>query len=350
MENLAKKNLDQLEKDYQEILNRLNTESILSSKEKDSLYQKSSFLIKLISLKKQELLIEEEIEKNKNLLNDRDLAQLAEEEINNLEKKLLEIKNQIKDLFLKKETTRKNNNYALIEIRAGAGGEEASLFAADLFRMYQFYIQKNGWSLRILNEHKTDLGGYKEIIFEVEGKNVYSILKFESGVHRVQRIPATEKSGRIHTSTVSVAVLSKAPENEIEIKDSDLQISFFRSSGPGGQNVNKVETAVRITHKPSGLVVSCQSERSQQRNREKAIDMLKAKLYEIEKEKQEKQRSQERSVQIKSANRADKIRTYNYPQNRITDHRIQKSWYNLENVLEGNLEEIIKSCHEGIQD
>ena len=344
-----KKDLEKLKDEYQEILNRLNqAESILSFKEKEELFLRSSYLAKLVAFLEELKQIENEIEKNKELLAEKELKKLASEEIERLEKRKEEIEANIKNLE-KKGESQENPNYALVEIRAGTGGEEAALFAADLFRMYQAYAQKNNWEMAVLDKHTTDLGGVKEIIFEIRGKGVYPKLKYESGVHRVQRIPETEKSGRVHTSTASVAVLPEAPKNKVEIKDSDLEISFFRASGPGGQNVNKVETAVRITHIPTGIVVSCQSERSQQRNREKAMSMLQAKLYEIEKKRIEEKISQERAAQIKKAERSEKIRTYNFPQNRITDHRIQKSWYNLEDVLEGNLEEIIKECSSQLQ-
>lgn len=229
------------------------------------------------------------------------------------------------------------------EIRAGVGGEEAALFARDLWRMYLKFFEKNGWKVKILEESYSDLGGIKTLVAEITGENVYQLMKYESGVHRVQRVPVTEKSGRIHTSTASVAVLPKLEAPPIQIKDSDLEIDFFRASGPGGQNVNKVETAVRITHKPTGIVVTCQTERTQQRNREIAIQLLKNKLWELEQRKISGTLTDLRRNQIGSQDRSEKIRTYNFPQNRITDHRIQKSWHNLEDILDGNLEPILKS-------
>lgn len=340
--------LEKLEKEYREILDRLNQDDgSFSPGEKEELFQKSSLLAKLIFLVKEEKKIEKELEENKKALSDKELAALAGEEIEKLERRKAEIKNEREKLQAQENSRKEDENYVLMEIRAGAGGDEAALFAADLFRMYQAYAQKNNWKLTVLDEHKTSLKGYKEIVFEVLGKEAYPKLVFESGVHRVQRIPATEKSGRIHTSTASVSVLPRAPKNKIEIKPSDIQTSFFHSSGPGGQNVNKVETAVRITHLPSGITVSCQSERSQQRNREKAMEMLKTKLYELEKERIEKEISKERKNQIKRADRAEKIRTYNFPQDRITDHRIKKSWHNLESIFGGNLDEIVESLREG---
>lgn len=227
----------------------------------------------------------------------------------------------------------------ILEIRAGAGGEEAALFAAELFRMYQKYAQKKNWEVIVLDFNKTSLGGFKEIIAEIKGQGV-EILKNEAGVHRVQRIPETEKSGRIHTSTASVAVLFRPPEVKIDIKPEDLEIEFYRSSGPGGQNVNKVETAVRITHKPSGLVVSCQSERSQFKNREKALELLKTKLYEAKWTESQGKLSEERKKQIGSAERAEKIKTYNFPQDRLTDHRYKKTFHHLEEILEGDLDKV----------
>lgn len=230
----------------------------------------------------------------------------------------------------------------IIEIRAGAGGDEASIFAADLFRMYSKYAQSQGWSVLMLDSHASSSKGYKSVVVEIKGENAYENLKYESGVHRVQRIPVTEKSGRIHTSTASVAVLPKVTPVEIQINPNDIDFGTFRSSGPGGQNVNKVETAVRLAHRPTGIVVECQSERSQARNKEKAMDVLRAKIYNAQQKKQQAELAQERREQIGTSMRAEKIRTYNFPQNRITDHRIGKSWHNMEDILEGKLDKPIK--------
>ncbi|MEK7537297.1 MAG: PCRF domain-containing protein [Patescibacteria group bacterium] len=235
------------------------------------------------------------------------------------------------------------NKELIMEIRAGAGGEEAALFASDLFNMYKKYALNQRWRFNVLDASQSDLRGFKQITFEINGPEALKKMAREAGVHRVQRIPKTEKSGRVHTSTATVAVLPKAKETDIRINPADLEISFFRSGGPGGQNVNKVETAVRILHKPSGIVVSSQEERSQQRNREKTMEVLRAKLWQAEQEKKTGEITEERRRQIGSADRSEKIRTYNFPQNRITDHRIKKSWGNLEAVMDGNLDRIIEA-------
>jgi len=237
----------------------------------------------------------------------------------------------------------------ILEIRAGAGGDEASLFAADLLRMYQKYAQNQNWVFLLLDTHPSPLGGYKSLTAEIKGEDAYDQLQHESGVHRVQRIPKTEKNGRIHTSTASVAVLPKVETVEIQINPSDLDFATFRSSGPGGQNVNKVETAVRLTHRPTGIIVECQVERSQIKNRELAMGILRTKIYDIQQQRQQQEIAQERRDQIGSAMRAEKIRTYNYPQNRITDHRIGKSWHNLEDIMEGNLRAVIKHLKRGLE-
>ncbi len=229
------------------------------------------------------------------------------------------------------------------EIRAGVGGEEAALFARDLWNMYTKYFDKKGFKVKVLDENYTDLGGIKTLIAEVSGEGVYDLLKQEAGVHRVQRIPITEKSGRIHTSTASIAIIPKLSAPPIQIRESDLEIEFFRAGGPGGQNVNKVETAVRILHKPTGIIVSCQTERSQQRNREIALEILKNKLWELEQQKISGTITEERRKQIGFQERSEKIRTYNFPQNRVTDHRINKSWYNLDEIMEGKLDKIIEA-------
>jgi len=234
-------------------------------------------------------------------------------------------------------------NKAILEIRAGAGGDEAALFAADLFRMYQAYSAKKNWVFVILDESKNDLGGYKEIVAELRGKNVYDALRYESGVHRIQRVPATEKSGRIHTSTASIAILPFAEAKEVEIKESDLEVSFSRAGGPGGQNVNKVETAVRLLHKPTGIVVSARQERSQLANRERALEVLRAKLLDEKIRKEEEAVRKERKDQIGTGDRSEKIRTYNFLQNRVTDHRLNKNWHNIQNIMAGNLDPIIES-------
>lgn len=229
----------------------------------------------------------------------------------------------------------------ILEIRAGAGGDEASIFAFELWRMYRRFAEKHRFKIELIDSSDSASGGVKSISAELIGQDVYEILKNESGVHRVQRIPKTEKSGRIHTSTASVAILKEVPEKEVEINNNDIRVDVFRASGPGGQNVNKVETAIRITHLPTGLVVASQSQRSQAKNREKAMAILRAKLAEMEKEKAIGQITQERRMQIGSADRSEKMRTYNFPQDRITDHRVGKSWHNIEKILDGNLEPII---------
>jgi peptide chain release factor 1 len=228
-----------------------------------------------------------------------------------------------------------------MEIRAGAGGDEAGLFAADLYRMYIRYAELRKWKTEILSFHDTGVGGYKEVIFQVRGKGAYSRLKYESGVHRVQRVPLTEAQGRIHTSTATVAVLPEVEEVEIEIDPADLQIDVYGSSGPGGQHMQKNATAVRLTHKPTGMVVSCESERSQTQNKERAMSVLRARLYEMEEERRQAERGEERRLQVGTAERSEKIRTYNYPQNRVTDHRIGLSIYRLESIMNGDLDEFI---------
>ncbi|MEK7580509.1 MAG: peptide chain release factor 1 [Patescibacteria group bacterium] len=247
---------------------------------------------------------------------------------------------QLKDILSGKNTTESRN--VIMEIRAGTGGDEASLFAANLFRMYNLFAEHYGWRTEILSANRTTLYGFKEVIFKIEGKNVYKYLKYESGVHRVQRIPETEKNGRIHTSTATVAVLPEATDIDVKIKNEDLQIETFRAGGHGGQNVQKVETAVRITHLPTGLVVSCQDERSQFKNKEKAFKILQSRLLAMMEEKKHKERSEERRSQIGSAERCEKIRTYNFPQDRITDHRFNLNWHNINDFMDGNIQNAIE--------
>ena len=272
------------------------------------------------------------------MMQDKELKELAEMEYYEAKEKLPKIEEELKILLIPKDPDDDKN--IICEIRAGAGGDEAALFAGTLFRMYTMYAEKKHWKLEILNENETGLGGYKEITFMVSGKGVYSRLKFES-VHRVQRVPDTESSGRIHTSTATVAVLPVVEDVEIEINPADIKMEVFRSSGAGGQHINKTSSAVRLIHEPTGIVVECQTERSQFQNRDNAMRMLRTKLYEIEKQKQDSEVANARKSQVGSGDRSEKIRTYNYPQGRITDHRIGMSIYQMENFLNGDLDEMI---------
>jgi len=270
---------------------------------------------------------------------DADMRELAEQEIARLEGEMEALYDQMRLLLLPKDPRDEKN--VIVEIRAGTGGDEAGLFAADLYRMYTRYAENHRWKTDILSYHDTGVGGYKEIIFEVKGKAAYSRLKYESGVHRVQRVPATEAQGRIHTSTATVAVLPEIEEVEIEINPDDLHIDVYGSSGPGGQHMQKNATAVRITHRPSGLIVSCENERSQTQNKQRAMAVLRARLYAAEEERRQAERGEERRLQVGSAERSEKIRTYNYPQNRVTDHRIGLTSYRLETFMDGDIDEFI---------
>ena len=272
---------------------------------------------------------------------DSELKELAQLELSDAKERIVVIEEELKILLLPKDPNDDRN--VIVEIRGGTGGEESSLFASDLFRMYTMYAEKKGFSVEVLNANETELGGYKEISFMINGDGAYSRFKFESGTHRVQRVPQTESGGRIHTSAATVAVLPEADDVEIDINPNDLQIDTFRSSGAGGQHINKTSSAIRITHLPTGMVVECQDERSQYKNKDKALKVLKSRLLKVEQDRQNAEIASDRKSQVGSGDRSEKIRTYNFPQSRLTDHRIGLTLYKLDDILNGNLDEVIEA-------
>ncbi len=336
--------LNEIEEEYEKLLAELSGENILKDIQRYKTISKAKAeLDDIVQTYKLYKKIINDISSMKELLEDKDqeIRVLAKEELKNLEKQRELIEDKLIQLMTPKDKNDEKN--VILEIRAGTGGEEACLFAGDLFRMYTRYAEKKKWKWSVVSYHDTGLGGFKEVIVMIEGVGVYSKLKYESGVHRVQRIPITEASGRIHTSAVTVAVLPEAEEIEIKIDENDLKIDVFSSSGPGGQHVNKSQTAIRITHIPTGMVVTCQDERSQYKNKAKALKVLRARLLDLATKQQELEQSLERKNQVGSGDRSEKIRTYNFPQNRLTDHRIGLTLYNLDKIMEGEIEFLIEN-------
>jgi len=358
-----------IKKEYEEILQQLSDPELIYNWEKvdeqsssprsanarvfEELIKKKNFLEKIIDKEKKIEEIKNKIKENQSIISakeDSELVVLAEGELTQLIEKQKFLEKELKELLKGEGQALPNfsgknlgGQAIIIEIRAGTGGEEAALFAVDIFRMYSKYAKTQGWNQRILDSRTSESGGYKEIIFELKNGNLYSKMKYEGGVHRVQRIPTTEKLGRIHTSTATVAVLPKPKKTEIKIRPDELKIDFYRASGPGGQYVNKRETAVRITHLPTGLVVTSQTERNQLQNKENALSILEARVLEKKRMEEEEKIAGKRKTQVGWAKRAEKIRTYNFPQDRVTDHRIKKSWHHLEKILDGDLEKIISA-------
>ncbi|MCF8093809.1 MAG: peptide chain release factor 1 [Desulfobacteraceae bacterium] len=334
--------LEGIEKRYYELEHLLSDPAVVGDRERYPKYvREHAELGKIVGTYSEYRRVNQELEQSRELLSDSDseIKELAKSEIDSLEQQRAELEKELKKLLIPKDPNDEKN--VIIEIRAGTGGEEASLFAGDLFRMYSRYSESKGWKIELIDAHWTDSGGAKEVVAMVRGQGAYSHLKYESGTHRVQRVPATEAQGRIHTSAVTVAVLAEAEDVEVQIDPNDVEVDVFRSSGPGGQSVNTTDSAVRLTHTPSGLVVTCQDEKSQHKNKAKAMKVLRARLYDIQVREQNEKITQERRSQVGSGDRSERIRTYNFPQSRITDHRIGLTLYKLEQVLQGELDEII---------
>jgi len=335
--------LERIEKRYQELDQQIAIPEVTSDpKQLQILAQERASIEELVTKYREYKATSKALEETRVMLGDgldEEMAALVKEEIESLEARQQQLLNELRLALQPKDANDEKD--IIMEIRAGAGGDEAGLFAADLFRMYSRYAQSKGWGIDIIDSSESGIGGFKEIIFEIKGKGAFSRLKYERGVHRVQRVPVTESSGRIHTSTATVAVLPEADEVEVSINPDDLKIDFYHSRGAGGQNVNKVATAVRITHLPTGIVATCQDERSQLRNRMKAMSVLRARLLDIEQLKQQEAITKQRRSQVGTGDRAQKIRTYNFPQGRVSDHRIGLTFHNLPRILEGELDELI---------
>ena len=342
------KELEEIEKEYKDLNQRLSNPKIIAVQEQfQKLAKRHSEIARTVQLYHQYKDIEKEIQENKQLKkgeNDLELTKMIDEEIASLAKQKKRIIEELNELLYPEDP--RNKKDIIVEIRAGAGGNEAALFVSDLFRMYSRFAERNQWKIEIINSNPTEIGGFKEIIFGISGQNVFGTLKQESGVHRVQRIPVTESGGRIHTSTITVAILPEAEDIEMEINPNDLKIDRFRSTGPGGQSVNTTDSAVRITHLPTGIVVTCQDEKSQHKNKEKALKVLRARLLDRLQSEQNQEIDNQRKKQVGTGDRSERIRTYNFPQNRVTDHRINKNFHNLEEMLDGDLDDIVASFKE----
>jgi peptide chain release factor 1 len=342
--------LDELEQEFEEIELQLSSPEIYQDQKKYSEVAKShANLLELIDAYREYKRIFQEIQENKELLKDSDpsIKELAQSEIEQLQGTLDELESLLKRLMTPKDPL--DEKSVIMEIRAGTGGEEAALFVADLLRMYSRYAEKNGWNVELMNVHYTGAGGIKEVICSISGQHVYKKMKYESGVHRVQRVPATESQGRIHTSAVTVAILPEAEEVDVDIDPNDLRIDVFRSSGPGGQSVNTTDSAVRVTHISTGIVVSCQDEKSQHKNKAKAMKILRSRLLRLKQDQAKQEQDQYRREQVGSGDRSERIRTYNFPQSRMTDHRINVTSYNLESILAGDVGEIIEALDQYFQ-
>ena len=332
--------LEAIEKRYEELNKEIADPNLISNQsEWQKAMKEHASLEELVQKFREYKKVKKEMEEAEELLKDPEMKELAEAEYHEKKEQLPKLEEELKFLLIPKDPDDDKN--IICEIRAGAGGEEAALFAGTLFRMYTMYAERKHWKLEVLNENPTELGGYKEISFMITGKGAYSRLKFESGAHRVQRVPETESSGRIHTSAATVAVLPEAEDVQIDINPADIKMEVFRASGAGGQHINKTSSAVRLIHIPTGMVAECQTERSQLQNREYAMKLLRSRLYEEEKSKKDAEYANKRKTQVGSGDRSEKIRTYNYPQGRITDHRIGMSIYQMEDFLNGNLDEMI---------